>query len=361
MSRPVKSLVGLALLSLQALPQSESSPTSTPCVPSGELELICNAAQPEDLAHIPDTSWVLVSGFSPGGGLKLLDTTRRHLHRWTGRQPGEIEFDTRRYPHCPGPPDGAALNLQGLSLRTMASDSHRLLASNHGGREAIEVFRVTARDGAVPRVTWIGCLPLPDGMPANSVSSFPDGTVLATVLTTPGHTMADYVLGRDSGVVLEWVPGASAFRSIPGTELPGNNGIEADADNRHFYVVAFGRHAIVGFERGPRARKVFEAVAPAFMPDNIHWDGKELIAAGMQYDEPACGGLRKVIAGVAETMNCHRGYTVSLLDPRTQTWRVVAYDVPNPGFNGVSTGLRIGNELWLGSYQSDRMAVRRLR
>ncbi|MEY4763277.1 MAG: hypothetical protein RLZZ200_3134 [Pseudomonadota bacterium] len=330
------------------------------CEPVGSLDLLCGAAQPEDLARIPDTHWVLVSGFSPGGGLKLLDTRERQLRRWSGIRPGEVAFDAARYPQCPGAPDGALLNLQGLHLRASRDGSHMLLASNHGGREAIEVFTVRLEGDGSPLVTWVGCLPLPADMPANAVTSFPDGTVLATVLVTPGHSMADYVRGHDTGAVLEWPPGATSFRRVAGTELPGNNGIEADPDNIHFYVVAFGRHAIVGFERGKRARKVFEAVAPAFMPDNIHWDGRELIAAGMQHDEPACGGLRKVIDGVAERMDCHRGYTVSLLDPTSLRWRVVAYDVPNPGFNGASTGLRIGKTLWLGSYQSDRLASRPL-
>jgi hypothetical protein len=251
------------------------------------------------------------------------------------------------------------MNIQGISLRDQHDGSYRLLASNHGGREAIEAFRIL-RDAsdllAAPRIQWIGCLPLPAGMAANAVSSFPDGTVLATVLTIPGRTMADYVLGRNSGVVLEWAPGADRFRVVPGTELPGNNGLEAAPDNRHFYVVAFGRHSVAGFERGRRARKLFEVVAPGFMPDNIHWDGAQLVAAGMQYDEPACGGLRKVIDGIAEAMTCHRGYTVARLDTRTLQWRVVAYDVPNAVFNGVSTGLPAGGTLWLGSYQADRIA-----
>jgi hypothetical protein len=339
------------------------TPSANRCEPVGTLSFICGADQPEDMAWIPGTSWVLVSGFSDGSGLKLLDADRRAMRRWNGRDPEDWNFDRDRYPDCPGRPDVAAMNLQGVSLRAEREGEFRLLASNHGGREAIESFRVTVNAADVrqpPRIQWLGCYPLPRDMPANSVSSFPDGTVLATVLVTPGHTMADYVNGRDTGVVLEWEPGAARFHSIPGTELPGNNGLEADPDNRHFYVVAFGRHAVVGFERGPSAHKTFEAVAPGFMPDNIHWDGNRLIAAGMQYDEPACGGLRKVINGSAEAMTCHRGYTVALLDPGTQQWQVVAYDTPNRAFNGVSTGLRLGDTLWLGSYQADRIAFRPL-
>jgi hypothetical protein len=59
-------------------------------------------------------------------------------------------------------------------------------------------------------------------------------------------------------------------------------------------------------------------------------------------------------------MLCHRGYTVARLDPKSLSWRLVAYSEPNPAFNGASTGLVVGDELWIGSYQADRIAIRKL-
>jgi hypothetical protein len=102
------------------------------------------------------------------------------------------------------------------------------------------------------------------------------------------------------------------------------------------------------------------ATAPGFMPDNIHWDNGRLIAAGMQTDEPACGGPRKVINGSADGMLCHRGYVVAQLEPKSMAYSVIAYAEPDPVFNGVSGAVLIGNELWLSSYQTDRIAHRTL-
>jgi hypothetical protein len=96
------------------------------------------------------------------------------------------------------------------------------------------------------------------------------------------------------------------------------------------------------------------------MPDNIHWDGDRLITAGMQYDEPACGGLRKIVDGKADDMRCHRGYTVAQLDPDTFTLSVLAYAEPDPSFNGVSAAVIVDDMLWLGSYQVERIAYRPL-
>ncbi len=247
-----------------------------------------------------------------------------------------------------------------MSLRRIDDHSSLLYVSNHGGREAIEAFRIEHRSASEPGLQWIGCVPLPAGMAANSVAGFADGSILITVLTRPGTQIADFVEGRITGLVYEWTPGTAAFKQVQGAELPGNNGLETSRDGKEFYVVAFGWHAVVAFSHTNPARLLRKSVAPGFMPDNIHWDGEQLIAAGMQFDEPACGGLRKIVDGKADPMLCHRGYTVAHLDPQSMEWRLVAYAEPNPAFNGASTGLVVGDELWIGSYQADRIAIRRL-
>jgi hypothetical protein len=66
------------------------------------------------------------------------------------------------------------------------------------------------------------------------------------------------------------------------------------------------------------------------------------------------------VDGKADGMLCHRGYTVAQLDPATREFRVLAYDGPDPIFNGVSAAWLVDADLWLASYQSDRIAVRRL-
>lgn len=54
------------------------------------------------------------------------------------------------------------------------------------------------------------------------------------------------------------------------------------------------------------------------------------------------------------------GYTVAQLDPTTMEFRILAYGAPDSTFNGVSAAAFVGSDLWLASYQSDRIAVRAL-
>ncbi len=329
------------------------------CPASDGHSFICGAQRPEDVARIPGTRWLVFSGFSDGAGLKLVDTRTRSMRRWNTEVPVEVAFDAQRFGFCPSPPNPALLNTQGLSLRSVSGTQHDLYVANHGGRESIEIFRIDAgRDE--PQIRWIGCIEMPAATPANSVATFSDGTVLASVLTHPGTSITDFVRGATTGGVYQWKPGETSFHLLPGTQLPGNNGIETSPDDREFYVVAFGWHAVVIYARDDTAQPLRKAIAPGFMPDNLHWDGSRLILAGMQYDEPACGGTRRIVDGKADDMRCHRGYTVAALDPQTLQFTTIAYAEPNAGFNGVSAARIVGRELWLAAYQGERIAVRAL-
>lgn len=324
------------------------------CPPSGDLTFVCGAQHPEDLARIPGTTWLIASGFSDGAGLKLVDTRTDTLSRWYTGAPPQIQPDTRAFPNCPSAPDAAAFNAHGISLKQQT-----LYVVNHGGRESIEVFTVSPGEGP-PGLVWKGCVLMPQGLAANSVAAFHDGTILASVLTRPGTSITDFVQGAKTGAVLQWQPGTQGFELIPGTELPGNNGLETSLDDQSFYVVAFGWHAVVAYSRAHPGKPSKVVVAPGFMPDNIHWDSGRLLVAGMQLDEPACGGSRKIVNGKADDMRCHRGFSVAELDPATLTFNLVAYSGPNADFNGVSAAVIMGNQLWLGSYQADRIAHRTL-
>lgn len=326
------------------------------CAAGDRLDFVCGPQKPEDVIAIPGSKWLVASGFAPGAGLKLVDTQARRFTLWYRGNPDQIRPDARAFPACPRPLDATLFNARGLSLRRLSAQRWRLLAVNHGGRESIEIFDVDLHKGP-PRLTWRGCVPMPEGQVANSVASFADGTILVTVLTRPGTAIADFVQGRITGGVWQWRPGETGFALLPGTELPGNNGLETDPDGRRFYVVAFGWHAAVVFDRAETRTPLARIDAPDFMPDNIHWTGGRLLLAGMRLDEPACGGLRKVVDGVADPMTCHRGWVVGEVDLAARQIRTVAEGAPEEDFNGLSAAALVNGTLWLGSYQSARLAI----
>lgn len=350
------SVTGL-LATAAAVAQPAATPEAGDCNPDAEMSYVCGAERPEDLITLPETSLLVASGFSEGAGIKLVDTQTRTVQRWYKGEAAQIAPDPTAFPDCPGPPEVALFNARGLSLRPIAPDRYRLLVVNHGGREAVEAFDVSLPDKDQPSLVWRGCVPMPEEQVGNAVAQFADGTILVTVLTRPGTTIGDFMLGRKTGAVWQRRPTDRHFRAMPGTELPGNNGIEVDPDQRRFFVVAFGWHAVLVFDRDDTRRPLARIVAPDFMLDNIHLTSGHLLLAGMRLDEPACGGLRKVIDGKADPMLCKRGWIVGEITPDRTRIATFAYGTPRSRFNGLSAAALVNEELWLGSFQSDRLAI----
>ena len=169
-----------------------------------------------------------------------------------------LTFDVKpdaTFTQCPSPPVIASFHSHGLSIRASGRGISRLHVVGHGAREAIEIFDVAVgADG--PALTWKGCVPMPDGLAANSVAAFDDGSIVATVLLMPGKTFLDSVEKRPTGAVFEWKPGSRGFLQVAGTELPGNNGIEVSPDGREVHVVSSGLQTIVSFSHSNPARQL---------------------------------------------------------------------------------------------------------
>ena len=73
---------------------------------------------------------------------------------------------------------------------------------------------------AMPQITWVGCVLMPDGLDANDVSAMRDGTILATVLMHPGFSFEDLLSGNPTGAVYKWVPGSRWISSsLEGSEF----------------------------------------------------------------------------------------------------------------------------------------------
>jgi len=335
-------ILAFTFLTLAAVPALDAQTVG--CAPSNGLSFICNLQKPEDLVPIDGTRWLIVSGMEAGAGLHLIDTQARRAEPFyaTGTA---VKADRARFPNCPEPLDPQKAILHGLSLRPAAAGRYTLYATNHGGRESIEVFDVDG-SGATPSATWVGCVLMPDNLAANSVAAFGDGTLVATVLYLPGTTAQDIFAGRKTGVVVMWSPGDHTFHRLNGTELPGNNGIETSADGREFFVVAMGLRRIVAFSRADPSKPRGFAQLEGFNPDNVRMVGTKLVAAGMALANPSCP------AGTP----CPRGYAASSIDPKTLAVTELAHGPAAPPYTGTATAIPLNGEIWLSSYNGDRVA-----
>jgi hypothetical protein len=335
---------------------SDAAYAQRACEPAGGLQFVCGPKNAEDLVRVPDTNWILSSGLADGASFFLIDSRSGAWRPLTF----EIKPD-KAFSNCPSPPVLANFNTHGLSIRSLSRDISRLHVVGHGAREAIEVFDVTiGADG--PALAWKGCVPMPDGLAANSVAAFADGSIVATVLLMPGKTFLDSVERRPTGAVFEWVPGTSGFVHVAGTELPGNNGIEVAPDGNEFYVVSSGLQTVVAFSHSNPARPLRSTRPLPFTPDNVHRgpDGR-LLTAGMANDVPECGGAPGPEHDLARLATCPRGTIAAAIDSRTLQHDIIVETPAIPGFSNATMILPLGQQFWLGTFSGDRIAHGTLR
>jgi hypothetical protein len=326
------------------------------CGPASGLEFICGPKNAEDLVRVPGTPWIIASGMTAGASLTLIDSRDG---TYGGLHP-QAKHDAT-FANCATPPDPATAITHGLNLRARANGHSMLYVVGHGAREAIEVFDVDAT-GTKPALTWKGCVPMPEGLAANSVASLADGSLVATILLMPGKTFADSVAKRPTGAVYEWSPGKQGFEMIRGSELPGNNGIEVSADGKEIFVVSSGFQTVVAFARANPTRQLRTTRPLPLTPDNVHMgDDGRLLTAGMKNDVPECGGAPGPQHSLEKLSTCPRGFMALAIDPKTMRDTLVAESPAIPAFSNATMVLTFDQQFWIGTFSGDRIAHGRLR
>jgi hypothetical protein len=330
------------------------------CEDAPGIHPICGFQNPEDLALLPGNRALLVSQFGAMDGTKsgslvlhdLASESQRPLFPAGGiGSTPEVSGGARWGDEsCPPPP--AAFSPHGIDLAPRPGGELQLLVVNHGGRESIELFKVTT---AGPRVSveWRGCVLAPEDAFLNDVVGLPDGGFLTTHMQPKRGGIAAYwqvlrgLLGFDTGYVLEWQP-ASGFRVVGGTEAPFPNGIEVSPDGATLYLNVY-----LGNEVRRIDRRTGELLGRAAVPhpDNVTWsdEGRLLVAshtAGLG-EMTACAGIEKGACGFE--------FQIVSLDPTTLEQRVVFKHAGAP-MGGGTVAVQVGPALYIGSFAGDRIA-----
>ena len=329
------------------------------CEASAGYGFVCGPKNAEDLVLVPGTDWIIASGYAADGGIYLINSSDKTWEKVYPADAASNQQDTAVYGACPGAPDPGNFQTHGLNIRSGENGHATLYAVSHGGREAIEVFDVDA-GGKQPVLTWIGCVMMPEGLAANSVASFSDGSLVATVLVMPGKSPNDSVAGKSTGAVYQWSPGDSGFVLIQGTELPANNGIAVSADGKEMYVVSSGLSTIIAFSHSNPTTPLRTTRRLPITPDNVHMssDGR-LITAGMVNEDATCGSIKDPATFDLEKIAaCSRPMMVFTIDPETMLDTELMQGPADPSFSNATIALPVGNEIWIGTFSSDRIGYR---
>ena len=306
-----------------------------PCDPVGEVQFICDMVSPEDIAVIPGAEWAIASGAREGGRLHLLNVADKTSTVLFPTPDSEQRLDAETYPDCPGPLDLAnpdVSRLHGLYFESGSDNTHTLLVVHHGPRESIEFFEVEAGEGP-PTLAWVGCAVAPEGANLNSVVALPEG----------GFATTNAAIG-----VWEWHVD-SGWEVIPGSADTAANGIEVSGDGEVLYIAGWAEEKLTRLSRGvtPVEKDVIQL---GFRPDNLRMalDGSVIFAAG--HTDRDGNSITNPREPTLETSN------VAAIDPETLEFERIFVHPAMDGFIASTTAIRIGDELWLGSYRGDRLA-----
>ena len=301
------------------------------CGPVGAIHFICDVISPEDLAVVPDTDWVIVSGNQEGGRIQLVSVSQKTARVLFPSETSISRFDSETYPACPGPLDpeeGNDFRAHGLYLKPGEGDVHTLHAVHHGLRESVEVFEFNAGDRP-PSLTWVGCAVAPEGGTFNAVVALPDGGFAAT-----GPRLS----GDISSGVLEWHRD-TGWTMVPGSEDVRPNGLEISEDGEWFYVAGWEDERVIRLSRGQTPVQT-DVMQLGFRPDNLRRAPDGLLYA----------------AGHTDFQLPTEAFNVARINAETLAFERILHHPVIDGFAASTTAFPIGNDIWLGTNRGGKIA-----
>jgi len=347
----------VAILVLIAIPITATLPAraDVACEPEEAAQFICGLASPEDLIRVPGSDWIIVSGMADAashrGQLYAVDAKTKAWKSIYPAATARVSHDRKTYGACPGPLSSDSFGAHGIDVQPKGNGVHTLLAVNHAVRESIEVFELDAK-GATPVLTWVGCVVLPAGTSGNGVVALPEGGFVTTNFKDPADAGAFQKMsaGQVTGNVLEW-HADRGWVTLPESAMSGANGVALTPDGRSLYVAGWPGKNVTRYERGaPAAAWVKkEVIATGILTDNLRWmsDGA-LLAGGQDADMPG------VFA--CQPPKCKVGSAAVRIDTRTgEATKIVSY-AGGSAFEGATTAIEVGDEIWFGSFRGQRIA-----
>lgn len=320
----------------------------------GEPQLICGVENVEDLVALPHSAFIIGSGL----GDAMFQSGALHLIDEQAETAKKVELDLQSdlvaqppYEACPAPPDAALFSAHGLSLRSNHDGTYQLFVVNHGGRESVEVFRVTPT-AAEPTFDWVGCILAPDTASSiNAVAARSHGGIVLSATMANGQGSPEQLFaGEDTGAVYTW-EAATGWVQVEDSALPGNNGIVLSDDESGVFVAAWADASVVymPLTAGAFPQRRLEL---DFYPDNIRrtYDGRLAVTGQVAtlQDVSTCVGT--------DDRHCAIDYRSALIDPASFEVTTLYDGAGNEDFGLATVTLETEDALWMGSARTECIA-----
>lgn len=336
-----------ALAANTALPQPSTEIALLDCQRRAAMDPYCGYQNPEDLVHLPGSSYLIVSEMGEfmadaPGALSLLNLI-------TGqREPLAIDWagDAQNWgdAEC-AKPNVAAFSPHGIDLVQRDDGDLSLLVVNHGGREAVEFFSVAASGD----LAWRGCA-IPPGDPfINDVAGRKDGGFYVTHMwdktASFEATVAKLSNGEPTGWVWSWTADGGFVRLAESDDLMPN-GIALSGDHSTLYVNVYMGNKTYALDLAEEKRI---AEIQLRQPDNVTIDDEGFLWIASHQHDPIGQTCAQVTDGP-----CLLPFKIYKVDPTAfSTETVLDHNGSPMGFATVA--LKVDDRLYLGSAHGDRV------
>ncbi len=324
------------------------------CVPNGNARPICGFSNPEDMVVLPGDQAILIGEYGASaestGRLLVFELASEKQHTvYRGGQGNGAAEAGWGHPSCTTPP-AEPFNSHGIDLVRRDDGRLQLLVIQHGSREAVELFEVLG-GGTDWRVEWRGCVPAPPNASLNSVAGVSNGDFYTTQMI-PLESAIDLKQSIPrfvTGHAFAWSQADTSFRNIGGTDGAMPNGIVTSRDGRFTYMNATAENSVRKVEVAS-GRELGRATVD--MPDNARWapDGRVLIASLgdlTSHDFAECLSIKRGA--------CRIPFKIVALDPDSMTIVETLYETDGAPMGAGTVGLRVGDELFIGTFHGDRI------
>jgi len=325
------------------------------CVPKGNARPVCGFSNPEDIVALPGNEAILIGEYGASaaatGRLVVFElaSEKQHTVYRGGQGKGAAEAGWGD-PSCTTPP-AEPFNSHGIDLVRRDDGRLQLLVIQHGSREAVELFEVLGA-GTDWRVEWRGCVPAPPNASLNSVAGVSNGDFYTTQMIPlePAIDLKKRIPRHITGHAFAWSQADTSFRKIGGTDGAMPNGIVTSRDGRFIYMNATAEHSVRKVEVAT-GRELGRATVD--MPDNARWapDGRVLISSLARdltpEDFAACLSIKRGA--------CSIPFKIVALDPDSMTIVETLYEADGAPMGAGTVGLRVSDELFIGSFHGDRI------
>ena len=243
-------------------------------------------ANPEDLATIPGTDWIITSAApnehaAPSEPIKktrsFFVNTRTHEARPAYPDNCTFDLDRERFGDI-APPE--AVKFHGLDVIKAEDGTLTLYQVNHAlnvgpaahtvGRESIEVFQIAVTPHG-PSLRWRGAIPVPSWVVGNDCCALPEGGVAVTNTSFGGmEGFPMMAAGKSSGQVLEWHDRKQGWSVVEGTDVNGPNGIAISSQGKYYFICSTATKQLHRISRSnPHGDRMTSDIGT--LADNVTW------------------------------------------------------------------------------------------